>query len=448
VAVNAVHAARRKGTVLNTFDPDNLPEGVEFSELGGLRVVTESMPSVRSVTAGLWVRTGSRDEGPGEAGLSHFLEHLLFKGVEGHTASEISEIFDGMGALTNAATSKESTHLHARFVDRHLDEAFALLSEMMLRPTLPADEIDPEREVVLEEIAMYEDEPSDRVHDLLAEAIYGDHPLGRRVLGEAEVIAGTPRDEIAAYHRAHYTVPNLVVGVAGNVEHARVVELVNKHFQAPDGDPVKVEDPAPPVAPRMLFRQKQTEQFHICFGGHGISRHDDRRYALALLDSIFGGATSSRLFREVREKRGLAYSVGSYTQQNIDHGSIAMYVGTRPENVDEVCRIIGSELESIRTDGVTGEELERAKENLKGRIVLSLESSASRMSRISRAALFDVPLEDLDETIARIDAVSHDEVRELASDFYDPAKLSAAAIGADADVFARAVEAVSPTLCA
>lgn len=433
--------------MLNGFDPGNLPEAVGFTELDGLRVVTETVPSVRSIATGLWVRTGSRDETANEAGLSHFLEHLLFKGVDGHTASEISEIFDGMGALTNAATSKESTNLHARFVDRHLDEAFSLLSRMMLEPTLPADEINPEREVVLEEIAMYEDEPSDRVHDMLAEAIYGKHPLGGRVLGSADVIAGTPRDEIAAYHRAHYTAPNLVVGVAGNVEHDRVVELVRENFKPPTGDPIAVTDPAPSVDPRMTFRNKQTEQFHICFGGHGISRSDDRRYALALLDSIFGGATSSRLFREVREKRGLAYSVGSYTQQNIDHGSIAMYVGTRPENVDEVCRIIGSELASIRQDGVTAEELDRAKENLKGRIVLSLESTGARMSRISRSVLFDLPLEDLDDTIARIDAVSEADVLQLAGELYDPASLSAAAIGADEDIFARAVDAVNPALC-
>jgi predicted Zn-dependent peptidase len=427
---------------------DTLPEGVALSELDGLRVITEAMPSVRSVALGLWVRTGSRDEQPSVAGVSHFLEHLLFKGTERHSAIEISELFDGMGAATNAATSKESTHLHARFLDEHTEEAFDLLAEMLLAPALPADEIDSEREVVLEEIAMYEDEPQDRVHDVLAEAIYGDHPLGRRVLGETGVIASIPVEEIARYHAGRYTAPNLVVAAAGHLEHARIVELARRHLSPAAGARATVNRGGQPRAPRFRFQAKDTEQYHICFGGPGIARADDRRFALAVLDAIFGGSTSSRLFREVREKRGLAYAIGSYTEQYVDSGLVAMYVGTRKENVAEACEVIGAELVRLRDDGASSEELERARENVKGRMVLALESTAARMSRLARSLLFDVPLLSVDELLERIDAITAGDVADLARELYDPAQLSAACIGPDEGLFRRATESVHEALAA
>ena len=278
----------------------------KLTELGsGVRVVTEEVPSVRSVALGLWVRTGSRDETAAQAGVSHFLEHLLFKGTERFSAIEISERFDGLGASVNAATGKETTHLHARFLDEHTEEVFDLLAEMLLAPTYP--EVDSEREVVLEEIAMYEDEPQDRVHDFLAEAVFGEHPLGRRVLGEAGVIASIPVPDIDSFHRARYTGANVVVGAAGHLDHERIAELAGRLVSPPSGG-----NGAEPVAlqpqTRLRFHAKDTEQYHICFGAPGITREDERRYALAVLDSIFGGSSSSRLFREVREKRGLAYS--------------------------------------------------------------------------------------------------------------------------------------------
>jgi predicted Zn-dependent peptidase len=406
------------------------------------------MPAVRSVALGLWVRTGSRDESEGQAGVSHFLEHLLFKGTERHSAIEISELFDGMGAAVNAATSKESTHLHARFLDEHTDAAFDLMAEMLLAPALPDGEIDPEREVVLEEIAMYEDEPQDRVHDFLADAVYGDHPLGRRVLGEAEVIASISKDEIAAYHDARYTAPNLVVAAAGHVDHARIVELARRHL-SPGSSGTETRDGTPPLAtPRFRFHPKETEQYHICFGGEGIARADERRFALAVLDAIFGGSTSSRLFREVREKRGLAYAVGSYTEQYIDRGMVAMYVGTRADNVAEACEIIGRELAQLGADGVSAEELDRAKEHVKGRMVLGLESSGARMARVARSILFDVPLLTLDEMLARVDAVTSDDLARLTADLYEPGRLSAACIGPEEERFRAALESVSPALAA
>ena len=424
-----------------------LPEGTELTELdGGLRVVTESVPAVRSVALGLWVRTGSRDEAPAQAGVSHFLEHLLFKGTKRHSAIELSEYFDSLGAMTNAATSKETTHLYARFVDEHTAEAFDVLAEMFLEPTFP--DIDSERQVVIEEIAMYEDEPSDRVHDVLADAIYGEHPLGRRVLGTAEVIGSIPVPDISAYHRDRYRGSNLVVSAAGSLEHERIVELARNHLQPATGEVERIDGGEPAGDARFCFYPKETEQYHICFGAPGIARDDDRRFALGIMDTIFGGSTSSRLFREVREKRGLAYAVGSYSEQFADRGTVAMYVGTREDNVAEACEIIGRELESLRTEGVTPEELDRAKEHVKGRMVLSLESTSARMSRNARSALFDLPLLSLDELIARTEAVTLDDVAALAAELYAPERISAACIGTDEDRFRSAVAPVSEALAA
>ncbi|MDP9188019.1 MAG: insulinase family protein, partial [Actinomycetota bacterium] len=410
----------------------------------GIRVVTEVVPSVRSVALGLWVRTGSRNETSAQAGVSHFLEHLLFKGTKRHNAIEIAEIFDGMGASINAATGKESTHLYARFLDTHTERAFDLLSEMLLAPTYP--EIDSERHVVLEEIAMYEDEPSDRVHDVLDEAVFGEHPLGRRVLGRADVISSIPVPDIDAYHHSRYTASNVVVAAAGNIDHDAIVELARRYVEAPSNgsEPQRLE--APQTASRVGFHCKETEQYHVCLGGAGIDRSDDRRYALAILDSVFGGSTSSRLFREVREKRGLAYAVGSYIQQFVDGGLVGLYVGTREDNVEEACEVIGAELNSLHRDGISDEELSRAKESVKGRMVLSSESTAARMARIGKSVLFDTEVLTLDEMIARVDAVSLGDVAELAQELYAPEALSAAAVAPDEDRFRAALAPVSEAL--
>ncbi len=419
----------------------------QLTQLGsGVRVVTEEVPSVRSVALGLWVRTGSRNETPAQAGVSHFLEHLLFKGTERYSAIEISERFDGLGASVNAATGKETTHLHARFLDEHTEEVFDLLAEMLLAPTYP--EVDSERQVVLEEIAMYDDEPQDRVHDVLAEAVFGEHPLGRRVLGEAEVIASIPIPDIEGYRSARYTGPQIVVGAAGHLDHARIVELSERLVRPPaEGEGVA---PASGLegSGRLRFYPKETEQYHICFGAPGLRREDQRRYPLAVLDSIFGGSTSSRLFREVREKRGLAYSVGSYSEQFTDQGLVATYVGTREDNVEEACAIIGAELARLRSEPVSAEELSRAKESVKGRLVLSSESTAARMTRISRATLFGLPIESLDEMLAKVDAVEVDDLTELAAELYGGERLSAACVGTDEGCFRAALAPVSESLAA
>jgi predicted Zn-dependent peptidase len=419
----------------------------QLTELGsGVRVVTEEVPSVRSVALGLWVRTGSRNETPAQAGVSHFLEHLLFKGTARYSAIEISERFDGLGASINAATGKETTHLHARFLDEHTEEVFDLLSEMLLAPTYP--DIDSERQVVLEEIAMYDDEPQDRVHDVLAEAVFGSHPLGRRVLGEPEVIASIPVPDIESYRRGRYAGSEIVVGAAGHLEHGHIVELAERFVTAPTDGGGVAPDTALDQGARLCFHTKETEQYHICFGAPGLRRDDKRRYPLAVLDSIFGGSTSSRLFREVREKRGLAYSVGSYNEQFTDQGLVATYVGTREDNVEEACSIIGNELARLRSEPVSDAELTRAKESVKGRLVLSSESTAARMTRISRATLFGLPIESLDEMLAQVDAIEVDDLTELAAELYGADRLSAACVGADEDLFRRALAPVSESLVA
>jgi predicted Zn-dependent peptidase len=406
------------------------------------------MPSVRSIALGFWVGVGSRDESTEQAGISHFLEHLLFKGTDRFSSVEIDQIFDGMGAEANAGTGKETTSVYSRFLDQHLERAFDVLADMVLRPSYP--DIDSERQVVIEEIAMYEDEPSDKVHDVLSQAIFGDHPLGRPIIGRAEVISSVPVPEIAAYHDARYTGSRLVIAAAGNLEHERLVSLVESACSdASNGSGEGATAPAPSaISPRASFHRKSTEQYHLCLGGPGIPRGDERRFALRVLDTLFGGSSSSRLFQEVREKRGLAYSVYSYASHYADTGQIGVYVGTRPDNVGKAMEVIGAELGRVVTDAVSAEELERAKENVKGRMVLSFESTLTHMNRLGGSVLMDVPLLSLDEMLAAIDAVSVDDVGELARELLAPDRLSAAGVGADEDVFKRALEPVSPALAA
>ena len=412
----------------------------------GVRVVTERLPSVRSIALGLFVGTGSRNETPEQGGISHFLEHLLFKGTDRFSSIEIDQTFDGMGAEANAGTGKESTSVYSRFLDQHLERAYDVLADMVLRPTYP--DIDSERQVVIEEIAMYEDEPSDKVHDVLARAIYGDHPLGRPIIGTAEVVGNVPIPDIAAYHDSRYVGPNLVVAAAGNVEHDRVRELTERFFTAPTGtaDPF---EPAPTACPpRAAFHKKTTEQYHLCLGGPGIPRHDERRFALRVLDTLLGGSSSSRLFQEVREKRGLAYAVYSYASHYADSGQVGIYVGTRPDNVAEAMDVIGTELRRIVEEPVAEDELARAKENVKGRMVLSFESTLSRMNRLGGSVLMEVPLLTLDEMVDAVDAVDLDAVSELAAELFAPEKLSAAGVGDDEDAFRRALEPVNTALAA
>jgi predicted Zn-dependent peptidase len=412
----------------------------------GARVVTEAMPSVRSIALGFWVRAGSRDEDHEHAGISHFLEHLLFKGTDRFSSREIDEAFDAMGAEVNAGTGKETTSVYSRFLDNHLERAFDVLQDMVLRPAYP--DIDSERQVVIEEIAMYEDEPQDKVHDVLAGAIFGDHPLGRPIIGRADVVSSVPVPEIGRWHDGRYVPGNMVLAAAGNLEHERIVELAEQAFGDAAGE-AQAQAASPERNGQVLrFHEKETEQYHLCLGGAGIPRGDDRRFALRVLDTILGGSTSSRLFQEVREKRGLAYSVYSYASHYADTGQVALYVGTRPDNVGEALDVIGSELRRLVDDGVTEEELDRARDNVKGRTVLSMESTLTRMNRLGSSILMGVPLLTIDEVLAAFDAVTLDDVNTLARDFWQPDHMAAAGVGGDEDAFRRALEAVSPALAA
>jgi predicted Zn-dependent peptidase len=420
-------------------------EAARLSTLdSGVRVVTEAMPSVRSIALGFWIRSGSRDEPIEQAGISHFLEHLLFKGTDRFSSREIDEVFDAMGAEVNAGTGKETTSVYSRFLDRHLEHAFDVLQDMVLRPAYP--DIDSERQVVIEEIAMYEDEPSDKVHDVLSGAIFGDHPLGRPIIGTAEVISSVPVPTIAEWHDGRYTGSNIVVAAAGNLDHDRLVELVSDAVGSDRRGPEAVSSSPNGAIPVLRFHEKETEQYHLCMGGPGIPRGDERRFALRVLDTILGGSTSSRLFQEVREKRGLAYSVFSYASHYLDSGQVALYVGTRPENVAEAMDVIGTELDRLQSEGVSEQELERARENVKGRTVLSMESTLSRMNRLGGSVLMGVPLLSVDEVLAAFDAVTLDDVMALARELWNPERMSAAGVGGSEAAFREALASVSPAL--
>ena len=418
----------------------------------GVRIVTEAMPSVRSVSLGFWIGTGSRYESGAEAGLSHLLEHLLFKGTAKYESLQIDQIFDGMGAELNAGTGKETTSVYARVIDEHLLDAFDVMADMVFRPALT--DIDSEREVILEEIAMYEDDPQEKVFDMLGEAVFGDDPLGRAIIGRAEVISGTPPADIATFHHARYRPQNVVIAAAGAIEHDALVALARERCEPrarPGGDAASVPTPADHAAvvarrPARRFERKDTEQYHVCLGGTGLSRHDDRRFALRVLDTIFGGTSSSRLFQEVRERRGLAYSVYSFTSAYSDTGQVGLYVGTRADNLVQALGVVGTELERFRAEPATEDELHRAKENLKGRVVLALESTGARMNRLGSEILAESPLMPLDEVVARIDAVSLSDLTALTEELWAPERLSAAGIGPDAERFDTALRAVAPEL--
>jgi predicted Zn-dependent peptidase len=401
------------------------------------------MPSVRSAALGIFVATGSRGESVAEAGLSHFLEHLLFRGTDRYASAEIDQLFDGMGAELNAGTDKESTTVYARMLDQHLPAAFDVMADMVWRPAFK--DIDPEREVVLEEIAMYEDDPQDTVFDVLGEAVFGPHPLGRPIIGRAPVIRDTPVDVIADFHSRRYQPRSVVIAAAGSVDHDAIVELASKTMRdghLPERAPTPEPAPASPGA-NVRFLRKDTEQCHVCLGGLGLPRGDDRRFAARVLDAIFGGLSSSRLFQAVREERGLAYSVYSFAGQYSDTGQVGLYVGTRPDNLAEAMKVVSEELAKLREEPATEVELVRARENVKARIVLGMESTGARMHRLGGSLLFDLPLLETDEVMERIDAVTLDDLRGLVDELWAPGGLSAAGIGPDEDSFRSAVEGVA-----
>jgi predicted Zn-dependent peptidase len=412
---------------------------------GGERIASERIPGVRSVALGLWIATGSRDEPRSRAGVSHFIEHLLFKGSSRYGAQEIAELFDAMGGELNAATSRETTVLYTRVPDSRLDLALDAMGDMVFAPTF--DDVDSEREVVLEEIAMVDDNPQDLVHDLAAEAVFGSHPLGRPVIGSADVISQVSPRALRSWHGGAYVGSNVVLAAAGNVQHDRLVELFSsRRPRRRAATRVRRAPLARLPKPGYRFLRRRTEQYHVVLAAPGISRDDERRYAAALLDAILGGSASSRLFQEIREKRGMAYSVYTYGSQYAETGQVGIYVGTREDNLRECLDVTAAELADVAAGNLRPGELDRAKENLEGRLLLSLESTSNRMTRLGRALVTDTELVTVPESIRRIRAVTEEDVAEAARDLFAPERLSAAGIGPRETRFRAAVARLNPAL--
>jgi predicted Zn-dependent peptidase len=412
------------GTVVSTVRRSVLPNG--------LRIVTEAMPGVRSASIGVWVGTGSRDESPRLSGASHFLEHLLFKGTPSRSALEISASMDAVGGEFNAFTAREYTCFHARVLDDDLPLAVDVLGDMLTSSLIRPHDVEAEREVILDEIAMHDDDPEDVVANLFSEAAWGSSPLGRPVGGTAESVAALTRAQIQRFYRRHYTPANMVVSVAGNVDHTAVKRLIRRAFEFPASEPALPIGPRPATpfkraVGRTLSVQRPFEQSNVILGFNAIGREDERRYALGVLSTILGGGSSSRLFQEVREERGLAYSVYSYPIHTADSGALCVGLSCLPRKLDEVLTVVRASLASLCADGVTEEELARGKGQLRGGLVLGLEDSASRMSRIAKADLLYGDLPGIDETLARIEGVTATEVHALAQELFAQPEILAVA---------------------
>ncbi|RUS46307.1 pitrilysin family protein [Cohnella sp. AR92] len=384
----------------------------KFTLKNGLRVMVEPIPTSRSVSFGIWVKTGSRYETPVDNGISHFIEHMLFKGTKRHSAKEIADRFDGIGGNVNAFTSKEYTCYYAKVLDQHLPIAVDVLSDMFFESLFDEEELAKEKNVIIEEISMYEDTPDDMVHDLVTRASLGDHPLAYSILGTAERLNAMTSDDLRGYMARRYTIENTVISLAGNVDE-KVVELLEQHFGGFDVRGGSV-DLAPPVyRTNALFHKKKTEQNHLCLTFPGCSIQDPKMYAMILLNNTIGGGMSSRLFQEIREKRGLAYSVYSYHTSYADSGLFTVYAGTAPKQTQDVYDLTLEMLNEVKSQGLTDAEIHRGKEQLKGNLILSLESSSSRMNRQGKNELMLGRHQTLDQMIERIDAVTKDDVAEM-----------------------------------
>jgi predicted Zn-dependent peptidase len=389
----------------------------------GLRVITEPMPSLRSVAVGCWIDTGTRDENPNEAGASHFLEHLLFKGSETLSARQISERFDAMGAESNAFTSKDHTCFWARLLDEDLEEGLGILAEMLQRPAFRNHEIDAERQVVIEEINMSEDDPADVAFEEFTRAVFAGHPLEAPVLGTRESIRGMTRDDIAGYWKRRYGVGSTVLALTGSVNHAEVVELAGKVFGEWSGEDVDHEFVAPVMKPVAHVVTRDTEQAHLVLGGEGLDRADERRWAFEVMNHVLGGGMSSRLFTSIREERGLVYTVYSFRASYADTGAWGVYAGTTPEQVGTVLDLIHTELERMVREGITEDELDRARGAMRGGLALAMEDANSRMIRLGRDELVGAPHLSVGERLAKVEAVTLDDIRLVAESLLSAPKV-------------------------
>jgi predicted Zn-dependent peptidase len=408
----------------------------------GLRVVTEAMPGLRSVAVGFWVGTGSRDEPDELAGASHFLEHLLFKGTDRRGAAEIAEAVESVGGDMNAFTGQELTAFYVRMPDQRLPLAIDILSDIVWSPALRPDDVDAERQVILEEIRMRDDTPDDLVHDLFAAAMFPDHPIGREVTGSPATIEPMTRDAIAEFHAAHYHPSNVVVAVAGNIDHDAVVGLVEQGMPGHTGHrPARVRHDGEPGPKPVAFVEDDLEQVHLVLGMRALRRDDPDRYAFGVVNQVLGGGMSSRLFQEVREQRGLAYSVYSYRAAFEETGAFGIYAGTAPERVDELLDVVGAQLGRLQADGGgTERELASAKGHLTGSLALSLESSISRMNRIGRNELLLGEVPSLDDLVRECEAVTPDDVGRVIDRVFCENPRTVAAVGPTTEAaLARAV---------
>ncbi len=392
----------------------------------GITVMSEPMDSVRSVALGIWFSVGSRDETAAEAGMSHFMEHMMFKGTPSHSAQDISEEFDRLGAELNAFTSKEYTCYYARLVDEHLPSAFELLADMVVSASLEDEACVSEREVVIEEIARMEDTPDDLIHEIFSRALWPTHPIGLPILGQRDSVGQFDHEQAVAFRTKHYVTGNCVVAAAGNVDHEALVALAERFLADLPVGPRTVR----PVADaaheaRLAVLERDTEQAHICYGMATMNAHHPDRFALALLDGVLGGGMSSRLFQEIREKRGLVYSVYSFSSLFADTGQFAVYAGTRPSNAEEVVRLIRIEMERIASSGVRPDELDRVRQAAKGHLVLGMESTRMRMTRLGKNEVAGGEILSADQIMDRFNAVTMDDLMRVSGDVLSKDKVLA-----------------------
>lgn len=394
-----------------------------------VQILTEVVPHVRSVAVGFFVDVGSRYEPPEISGVSHFIEHMMFKGTTQRTAKDIAETLDAVGGQLNAFTTKEYTCYYARVLDEHFSLAVDLLSDMLFASKFEITDIDRERNVIIEEIKMYEDAPDELVHDLFAATIWEGHALGRPIIGTSEVIAGLNRADLMDFYRTHYNPGKIIVAVAGNISHEHVVEKLRGIFETKRGRTTPRLMTAPSSSHKVLCRNKDTEQVHLCVGTPGLKLAHDKIYTFQLINTILGGGISSRLFQEIREQRGLVYSVYSYHASYHDTGLFCVYAGLSKQNMDQALELIIAQIRDIQRNSVKNEELQRAKDQLRGNLLLSLENVSTRMSRLGKSELYLGQVIPPEEIVARIKKVTAAEIQELAGEMLKPENFSLAAIG-------------------
>lgn len=379
----------------------------------GIRIVSETIPYVKSVTMGVWIGTGSRFEKDNNHGVSHFIEHLMFKGTEKRSAKDIAEMVDAVGGQLNAFTAKECTCYYLKVLDSHAALAMDILSDMLIASKFAQEDIERERQVVMEEVHMYEDSPDELVHDLHLDTVWPAHPLGRNILGTTDSIESFNRQSVIKYYREFYTPDNMVIAAAGNITHDALVELATRYFSEHMGLKRKTNITAPTFTPARTIINKDSEQVHICLGTPSVPLEDPLVYPTYIFSNILGGGISSRLFQTIREDRGLAYSIYSYQNTYKDTGLLTIYAGTRPGNVKQVLELILENLREFKVKGISKEELQKAKDQIKGSLLLGLESSSSRMSRIGKMEITLEKYVTLDEVVSKIDNVSLADVNQM-----------------------------------